>query len=120
MLVAAAVMICASTVVFGQIRPPGYDREMKAMEERMRTSILDQDSVTMIDTVFLYDPVTSEETVRVVSSTVSWRDYLMFRLGVNQPDRILDGQPMTIRDPQTYEDLTIRWNATETKVDTLR
>lgn len=89
------------------------------MEERMRTSVLDQDSLTLVDTITLFDPETSEESVKVVRSTISWRDYCNLRLGINDPDKLLNGEPMIITDPQTYEEMTVRWNAAETKLDTL-
>lgn len=102
------------------IKPPGYEREVQAMEERMRTSILDTDSVTVVDTVVLYDPETFKDTMRIVESTISWRDYCTYRLGINRPDELLNGQPFTIMDPRRYEDIVVRWNNAETKLDTIR
>jgi len=90
------------------------------MEERRRTSILDRDSLTVIDTIALYDPTTNEESIRIVSSNLSWRDYMMFRLGINRPDALLNGAPFTLMDPRTYENITVRWNANTTKLDTVR
>lgn len=105
---------------FAQIKPPGYEREVEAMEERRRTSILDRDSLTVIDTIALYDPTTNEESIRIVSSNLSWRDYMMFRLGINRPDALLNGVPFTLMDPRTYENMTVRWNGNTTKLDTVR
>ena len=105
---------------FAQINPPGYEREMQAMEERKRTNVLDKDSLTVRDTVILFDPTTEIEEVKVIESTLSWRDYMMFRLGINQPDNLLNGAPLKLTDPKTYEPITVQWNATETKLDTIR
>jgi hypothetical protein len=105
---------------WAQIRPPGYEREVQAMEERRRTNVLDIDSVMVADTVTLFDNETYEESVRVINSNLSWRDYLMFRLGINQPDVLLNGAPLTITDPRTYDQLTLQWDASNTKLDTIR
>lgn len=112
-------MIC-TVPVHAQITPPGFEREVRAMEERKRTSILDQDSVMVIDTITLFDPTTYEETMRIVRSHLSWRDYLMLRLGINQPDILLNGNPLNVTDPKTYEKIIVQWNASSTKLDTLR
>lgn len=112
---------CACVVIQAQgITPPGYEREVKAMEERMRTSILDTDSVTVVDTIVLFDPETFKDTTQYVESTLSWRDYMMYRLGINQPDALLNGAPHTLMDPRRYEDLIVRWNEGATKLDTIR
>lgn len=103
-----------------QIRPPGYEREVQAMEERKRTSILDQDSVMVVDTVTLFDPATYEETIKIVKSNLSWRDYMNLRLGINEPDILLNGAPLTVLDPNTYEKIVLQWNATATRLDTIR
>jgi hypothetical protein len=113
-------LFALNSMTTAQIRPPGYEREVKAMEERSRTSVLEKDSVVVIDTISLFDPVTYQETMRIVSSDISWRDYCMFRLGINKPEDLLDGQPMTLMDPRTYESITVQWNAAATKLDTIR
>ena len=115
----AILLICLSDLQ-AQIRPPGYEREIAAMEVRRQTSVLEKDSVTVRDTIVLFDPDTYRDTMKFVSSQISWKDYLMFRLGVNEPEKLLNGEPMTIMDPGTYEDITIRWNASATKLDTIR
>jgi hypothetical protein len=115
----ALTLTCVMTLWSQSIRPPGYEREVQAMEERMRTSVLEQDSCIVIDTVLLFDPVSYEETMRIVSSSLSWKDYCNFRLGINKPDELLNGQPMTITDPATYGTITVQWNAVETKLDTI-
>jgi hypothetical protein len=103
-----------------QIRPPGFEREVQAMEERKRTNILDKDSVTVVDTITLFDPSSYEETMRIVNSNMSWRDYMMLRLGINQPDALLNGAPLTLTDPKTYETLIVQWNSGAAKLDTIR
>ena len=103
-----------------QIRPPGYEREVAAMEARRQTSVLEKDSVMVYDTIVLFDPVTYRDTMKFVSSQLAWKDYLMFRLGINEPEKLLNGEPMTIMDPGTYEEITIRWNASATKLDTIQ
>lgn len=104
----------------GQIAPPGYDREVKSIQERQQTSVLDRDSVMLVDTITLFDPATYEETMRIVKSNMSLRDYLTVILGVNQPDQLLNGTPVEITDPRTFENLTIRWNSSAGKIDTVR
>ena len=109
-----------STLSRAQIPPPGYEREIQQMEERKRTNVLDKDSVTVLDTVTIFDNETYEETTRIISSNLSWRDYMMYRLGINQPDILLNGAPHTLMDPRTYEKLTVQWNLSDTKLDTIR
>jgi hypothetical protein len=113
-------MLCVTPQAFAQIKPPGYDREVTAMEERKRSSILDRDSVTVVDTTVLFDPDTYEQTIRIVKSRISWRDYCMFRLGINQPEALLNGAPLQLIDPRTFEKLIVQWNASATKLDTIR
>lgn len=115
-----AVLFASATSMYAQIAPPGYEREVQAMEERKRTNILDRDSVMLIDTVVLFDPSTYEETMKIVSSKQSWRDYMMHRLGITQPDHLLNGAPYPLTDPQTYEQLIIQWNSGTGKLDTIR
>lgn len=112
------IVTFAETAI-AQIRPPGYEREMQAMEERKRTSILDTDSVTVVDTVTLFDPTTYVETTQIIASNLSWRDYMTLRVGVNNPDQLLNGQPMVIDNLRTYEKMVVQWNAAETKLDTI-
>jgi len=119
-LLALSTLLALTMSAYAQLKPPGYEREVQALEERRRTSILDQDSLTVIDTIALFDPQTNKESVRIVSSTLSWRDYMMFRLGINKPDELLNGVPFTLMDPKTYEKITVRWNGNTTKLDTIR
>ena len=90
------------------------------MEERMRTNVLDKDSVTIVDTITLYDPETFRDTVRVVYSSLSWREYMTLRLGIQNPDQLLNGAPYTLTDLRTYGKLVVRWNPSASKLDTIR
>lgn len=103
-----------------QIRPPGYEREVAEMEQRRYTNVLDRDSLTVIDTIVLYDPDTYAETMRIVKSRISWREYCTGRLGINQPEQLLNGAPMTLTDPRTFEKVVVQWNASTSKLDTIR
>lgn len=103
-----------------QIKPPGFEREVQAMEERKRTNVLDKDSVIVVDTITLFDPTNYEETMRIVNSNMSWRDYMMLRLQINQPDILLNGAPLKLTDPKTYETMIVQWNAGISKLDTIR
>ena len=114
------LLVASVTGIDAQIAPPGYEREVQAMEERNRTNILDRDSVMLIDTIVLFDPSTYEETIKVVSSKLSWRDYMMHHLGITSPDNLLNGAPYPLTDPRTYEQLIIQWNAGTGKIDTIR
>ena len=117
----SAVLFCTFVdSAVAQIRPPGYEREVQAMEERKRTSILDIDSVTVVDTVTLFDPTTYEETMKIIPSNLSWRDYMTLRVGISNPDLLLNGAPMTIDNLRTFEKMVVQWNASETKLDTIR
>ena len=102
------------------IRPPGYEREISAMEERQKTSVLDRDSVAVLDTIVVFDPISYKDTTQFVVSHISWRDYCQLRLGINKPEELLSGQPVQIVDPKTFEDMTVRWNSGTMKLDTIR
>jgi len=101
-----------------QMPPPGYERAKKQMEEQMKMSPLDRDSVTMVENVEVLDPTTYESTRMVVTSRMSLRDYCFRYLGMGNADILLDGNPHTIVDPKTYEELTIKFNP-EGKIDTI-
>ncbi len=119
-LVTTSVFCCLwQSAVHAQIKPPGYERELKEMQEEMRSSVLDQDSVTVIDTIQIYDPETYVATTRVVKSKSSWRDYCKFQLGISDPDVLLNGEPLDIIDPKTYEKIAVQWNASASKIDTI-
>lgn len=102
-----------------QIPPPGYDYYKKQYEERMKISPLDRDSITLIDTVDVYNPSTYESERNIISSRLSLRDYCLRYLGMGNADILTDGLPHTIVDPKTYNDITIRLNQAG-KIDTIK
>jgi hypothetical protein len=93
-----------------QMPPPGYERERLRMEERMKIQPLDRDSLTVIDTAVVFDPVNYESETIIVHTRYSLRDYCKNILGIQNPDMLLDGKPHKIVDPKTYGDLIIRLN----------
>jgi hypothetical protein len=101
-----------------QMPPPGYERAKKIQDERNKLARMDRDSVTLIDTIAIFDPETYEQEIRIVSSRISLRDYCTRYLGIGKPEMLEDGNPHTIIDPKTYEELTIRLNPTG-KIDTI-
>jgi hypothetical protein len=112
------LLFSISTSAGAQIPPPGYER-YKAMEaERNKMSPLQRDSVTLVDTVSVFDPTTYEETVSIIISRYSQFDYCKNFLGLNDPNILLDGKPHTVTNPVTYEDLIIRYNE-RGKIDTI-
>src|SRR5688500_4176582 len=100
-----------------QMPPPGYERAKKIQDERNKLSALDRDSITLTDTILIFDPETYEQEMRIVSTRVSLRDYCFSYLGIGNPDILLNGNPYTIIDPNTYEEITIRLQAG--KIDTI-
>ena len=102
-----------------QIKAPGHDRDLEAIKSLQAHAVLDRDSVTLIDTVILYDPETFDETIRIIHSTMSIRDYCTEILGYDTPNELLKGEVITITNPETYEPMKIRWNATRSKIDTI-
>jgi len=111
-------MLFVSLSAFSQIQPPGYERELKMREAQKQLSLLDRDSMTLVDTVVIFDPTTYEETTTITVTTYSLRDYCKNMLGMPNPDILLDNQPHTIIDPKNYGDLIIRLNASG-KIDTI-
>ncbi|MFZ1677462.1 MAG: hypothetical protein WBP41_01015 [Saprospiraceae bacterium] len=101
-----------------QMPPPGYERAKKIQEEQMKVSILDRDSLTLIDTVEIFDPTTYESEIKIVNTRFSIRDYCLKYLGIGNADMLLDRNPHTVVDPKTYEDITIQLNASG-KLDTI-
>ncbi len=91
-----------------QITPPGYDRAVKMELEKRNIPRLDRDSMTIIDTVAIFDPATNEESIQVITSTYSLRDYCTSILRMGNPDILLDEQPHTVVDPETYGDMIVR------------
>ena len=103
-----------------QIKPPGYERERKLwLEQRDQGSALDDATVIVLDTSVIIDPDTFKETVKVIRDTMTMRAYLEGRLGVQEPDRLLNGVPVKITDPVSYGEMIIRWNDKLRKIDTL-
>ncbi|HSF90240.1 MAG TPA: hypothetical protein VLA46_12535 [Saprospiraceae bacterium] len=98
--------ICA--VATAQITPPGYEREVKMREAQKQLSALDRDSMMVTDTVIVFDPTTYEQTITVVNTNYSLRDFCKNVLGMPDPDILLDGQPHTIIDPKDYGDMVVR------------
>ncbi len=118
----AIILSCLLLVYAGataQISPPGYEREMKMREAEKQMSMLDRDTITVTDTVVVFDPTTYEESVMVVNTKYSLRDYCKNVLGIPDPDILLDRKPHTIVDPKNYGDMIIRLNEGG-KIDTIQ
>ncbi|MBK8832398.1 MAG: hypothetical protein IPN60_16375 [Saprospiraceae bacterium] len=111
-------MLFISFTAFSQIQPPGYERELKMREAQKQLTLLDRDSITLVDTVVVFDPTTYEESTTITVTTYSLRDYCKNMLGMNDPDILLDNQQHTIIDPKNYGDLIIRLNPSG-KIDTI-
>ena len=92
-----------------QMPPPGYERAKKVQDEQNKVSLLDRDSLTVIDTVLIFDPTTYEEETRIVNTKFSLRDYCIKYLGIDG-NILLDRNPHIIIDPKTYEDITVQLN----------
>lgn len=114
----AVFVFCYISNSYGQMPPPGYERAKKMQEERNKLSRMERDSVTLTDTIMIFDPDTYESETKIIQSRVSLKEYCIKVLGIGNPDMLLDGNPHTIIDPKTYEDLTIRLNAAG-KIDTI-
>ncbi len=106
------------TIGVAQMPPPGYERAKKIQEEKEKMPLMDRDSMTLIDTSVVFDPITYEEEVLIISSKISVRDYCIRYLGIGNPEMLLDRNPHTIIDPKTYEEITIKLNQAGT-IDTL-
>jgi hypothetical protein len=102
----------------GQIPGPGAERERLRMQQQMQLSAIDRDSVTIRDTSIVFDPTTYEQTVTIFVNRWSLRDYCRIKLGMNNPEILLDNQPHVIIDPRTYDEMTIRLRP-EGKIDTI-
>jgi len=102
----------------GQIPPPGYEREKEIRKNQPTLGQLDRDSITVTDTVVVFDPSTYQETTTIVVTNYSTRDFCKNFLGMSDPDILLDGKPHTIIDPKNYGDLTIKLNPSG-KIDTI-
>ncbi len=87
-------------------------------EAQKQLTLLDRDSITLVDTVVVFDPSTYEESTMITVTTYSLRDYCKNMLGMNDPDILLDNQQHTIIDPKNYGALIIRLNPSR-KIDTI-
>lgn len=120
------IIICTTILLtfivdqsLAQINPPGYERELELYKQQRSGSLMDRQSVIVIDTSLIIDPETFSETMKVTRDTITLREYCEGRLGVQNADVLLDGKPRTITNPITYEDMIIRWNRGAGKLDTL-
>lgn len=102
------VMLMCTADVSGQMNPPGYERAVKMEMEKRNTPRLDRDSLTVVDTAIIYDPETYRDSMIVVSTTYSIRDYVRNFYALSDADILLDGQPHVIIDPNTFEEIMIR------------
>src|SRR5688572_27353668 len=91
-----------------QMPPPGYERAKKMELEKAKMSPMERDSISLIDTVVIFDPNTYEQEVNVVTHTMSLKDYCIRYLGMSNPDILLDGKPHVIIDPETYDEIKVR------------
>jgi hypothetical protein len=101
-----------------QIPGPGAERERALLQQQMERPVIDRDSVTIRDTSIVFDPSTYEQTVTIFVNRWSLRDYCRIRLGMNNPEILLDYKPHVIVDPRTYDEMTIRLRP-EGKIDTI-
>ena len=108
-LLSVIVILCAFTAtVSAQMPPPGYERAKKIQDERNRMPPMERDSITLTDTIVVFDANTYEEETKIVSNTMSLKDYCIRYFAMSNPEILLDHQPHVIIDPQTFEDITIR------------
>ena len=91
-----------------QMPPPGYERARKIELERAKMSPMERDSISLTDTIAIFDPNTYEQEIKVVTNKMSLKDYCIQYLGMSNPDILLDGQPHVILDPDTYEEIKVR------------
>lgn len=107
---ATACLLFVSTILVGQMPPPGYERAIKMRDAEKAVNQLDRDSLTVTDTIIVFDPTTYQETTTVTVTNYSLRDFCKNFLGMPNPDILLDGAQHTIIDPKTYEEMIIRLN----------
>ena len=112
------MLVLTSVSAIGQISPPGYEREMERYKAQQKISPMERDSVTVIDTIQVFDPETYESTIQIIKTNYSLKDYCINFLAISDPNILLDGNPHTIIDPRTYEDIIIRLNSSG-KIDTI-
>ncbi|MDX1478201.1 MAG: hypothetical protein R3301_10890 [Saprospiraceae bacterium] len=118
-LLATALLTCCSVSAVAQIKAPGHDRDLETIKTMRANAVLDRDSVTLVDTIVLFDPDTYVQTTRIIKSTMSIRDYCTELLGYDSPDELLKGEVITITNPQTYQPMKIKWNPARSKIDTI-
>jgi hypothetical protein len=111
-------LLFVSFTSFAQMPPPGYERAVKMRDAEKTVNALDRDSVTVTDTVIVFDPTTYEESATITVTRYSLRDFCKNFLGMPNPDILLDGNQHTIIDPKNYGDLIIRLNP-DGKIDTI-
>jgi len=119
----AAVLTCLTVFwidTSAQLTGPGAKRDAERIEELKRGSVLQQDTITMLDTIVVFDPQTFVETWTVVTSKYSVYDYCNQILGISNPNDLLDGREMKITNPDTYAPMVVRWNASVGKIDTIQ
>lgn len=107
---ATACLLLVTTMLVGQMPPPGYERAIKMRDAEKAVNQLDRDSITVTDTIVVFDPTTYQETTTVTVTNYSLRDFCKNFLGMANPDILLDGAQHTIIDPKTYEEMIIRLN----------
>lgn len=112
-------LFCMIDSLSAQIAPPGYEREKKLLQQQRSGSLFDREHIIVRDTAIIIDPETMSETIKIVVDTITMRQYLEGRLGVQNADLFLDGNPRKITDPISYEEMIIRWNRGTGKIDTL-
>lgn len=112
------LLVCMTLHGYAQMPPPGYDRAIQIREEQKKLSPLDRDSIMITDTVLIFDPTTSEESITITNTKYSLKYYCKEFLRMQDPDILLDRNPHTIVDPRTYEDMIIQLNSSG-KIDTL-
>ena len=79
-----------------QLPGPGAERDMRRINEMKQGNALQKDTVTIVDTVVVFDPETYVETMTVVTSKFSIYEYCQQVLGISKPEELLDGREMTI------------------------
>lgn len=106
----SVIVIVFSYVITGyaQMPPPGYERAKKIQDERNRMPAMERDSLTLTDTVAIFDPETYEQEIKIMSRRISLKDFCAEYLGMANPEILLDHKPHIIIDPQTYDEITIR------------
>ncbi len=103
-----------------QLPGPGAKRDYDRIQELERGTVLQKDTIVMLDTILLYDPETYVETMTIVTTKYSVFDYCKQILGISNPNDLIDGREMNITNPETYEPMTVRWNAPAGKIDTIQ